>query len=152
MFSLYRLLWEASSHMLQLMREGCSFAYSPLSIVSYSVIQLSELKQCRVKKLAQCFNTAAQNSNPGPRSRESEALPLSHCALQIYNWMLLDPPPPRIPYLYPPPGIHRRDLIVTHPMFGGKCGSDARRSRAFRILRYVTDRDVYPRLSLLTER
>ena len=27
-----RLLWEASSHMLQLMREGCSFAYPPLSI------------------------------------------------------------------------------------------------------------------------
>ena len=25
--------------------------------------------------------TAAQDSNPGPLSRESEALPLSHCAL-----------------------------------------------------------------------
>ena len=25
------LLWEASSHMLQLMREGCSYTYQPLS-------------------------------------------------------------------------------------------------------------------------
>ena len=37
-----RLLWEASSHMLQLMREGCSYTYPPLSIVRYSFIQLSE--------------------------------------------------------------------------------------------------------------
>ena len=34
-----------------------------------------------MKKLAQGFNTAAQDSNPGSRSRESEALPLSHCTL-----------------------------------------------------------------------
>ena len=27
-----RLLWEASSNMLQLMREGCSYTYPPLSI------------------------------------------------------------------------------------------------------------------------
>ena len=33
------------------------------------------------EKLAQGFNTAAQDSNPGSRSRESEALSLSHCAL-----------------------------------------------------------------------
>ena len=33
-------------------------------------IQLSELEQCIVKKLAQCFNTAAQNSNLGSLSRE----------------------------------------------------------------------------------
>ena len=33
-----------------------------------------------MKKLAQGFNTAVQASNPGSRSRESEALPLSHCA------------------------------------------------------------------------
>ena len=26
-----RLLWEASSHMLQLMHEGCSYTYPPLS-------------------------------------------------------------------------------------------------------------------------
>ena len=35
-----------------------------------------------MKKRHQGFNTAAQDSNPGSRSRESEALPLSHCALQ----------------------------------------------------------------------
>ena len=46
--------------MLQLMREGCSYTYPPLSIVRYSFIQLSELKQCRVIKLAQGFNTAAR--------------------------------------------------------------------------------------------
>ena len=34
-----------------------------------------------MKKLAQRFNTAAQDSNRGSLSRESEALPLSHCAL-----------------------------------------------------------------------
>ena len=35
-----------------------------------------------MKNLAQGFYTAAQDSNPGSRSRESKALPLSHCALQ----------------------------------------------------------------------
>ena len=40
-------------------------------------MQLSEQEQCRAKKLAQGFNTAAQDSNPGSRSPESEALPLS---------------------------------------------------------------------------
>ena len=88
-----RLLWEASSHMLQLMREVCSYTYLPLSIVKYLFIQPSELEQCRVKKLAQCVNTAAQDSDPGSRSRESEALPLSHCALcvNVYYcyWLLL---------------------------------------------------------------
>ncbi len=39
-----RFLWEASSHMPQLMREGCSYTYPPLSIVRYSFIQLSELE------------------------------------------------------------------------------------------------------------
>ena len=34
-----------------------------------------------MKKRAQGFNTATQDSNPGSRNRESEALPLSHCAL-----------------------------------------------------------------------
>ena len=48
----YRLLWEASSHMLQLMREGCSYTYPPLPIVRYSFIQLSELEQYRVKQFA----------------------------------------------------------------------------------------------------
>ena len=51
-----RLLWEASSHM----REGCSYTYPPLSIVRYSFKQLSELEQCRIKKLAQGFNAAAR--------------------------------------------------------------------------------------------
>ena len=68
--------------MLQLMREGGSYTHPPLSIARYSFIQLSELEQCRVTKLAQGFNTAAQDSNPGSLSRESEALPLSHCTLQ----------------------------------------------------------------------
>ena len=36
-----------------------------------------------MKKLAQGFNTTAQDSNLGSRSRESEALPLSHCALHL---------------------------------------------------------------------
>ena len=78
-----QLLWEASSHILQLMREGCSYTYPPLSIAMYPFIQMSELEQCRVKKIAQSFTTAAQDSNPGSRSRESEALPLSHCALHV---------------------------------------------------------------------
>ena len=59
-----QLLWEASSRKLQLMREGCSYIIPPLSIASNSFIQLSELEQCRLKKLAQCFNTAAQHE-PG---------------------------------------------------------------------------------------
>ena len=43
-----QLLWEASSRMVQLMRGGCSYTYPPLSIASYSFIQLSEPEQCRV--------------------------------------------------------------------------------------------------------
>ena len=46
--------------MLQLMREGCLYTYPPLSIVSYSFIQLSEEEQCIVKTCAHGFNTAAQ--------------------------------------------------------------------------------------------
>ena len=68
--------------MLQLMREGCSYKYPLLSIARYSFIQLFELEQCRVKKLAHGFNTAEQDSNRGSRSRDSEALPLSYCALR----------------------------------------------------------------------
>ena len=75
-----QVLWEASSHTLQLMREGCSYTYPPLSIARYSFIQLSGLEQCRVKILAQGFNTAAQDSNTDPLSRESDALPLSYGA------------------------------------------------------------------------
>ena len=36
--SLPQLLWEASSHMLQLMHEGCSYTCPPLSIARYSFI------------------------------------------------------------------------------------------------------------------
>ena len=37
-----------------------------------------------MKKLAQGINTGAHDySNPGSRSRESEALPLSHCAYSV---------------------------------------------------------------------
>ena len=68
--------------MLQLMRECCSYTYPPLPIARYSFIHLSELEQCRVKTVAHGFNTATLDSNPGPLSRESEVLPLSHCALQ----------------------------------------------------------------------
>ena len=66
--------------MVQLMREGCSYTYPPLSIARYSFIQISELEQRRVKQFAQDFVTAAQDSNQGSRSRESEALPLIHCS------------------------------------------------------------------------
>ena len=83
-----RLLWEAFSHMLQLMREGCSYTYPPLYIVSYSFIQLSKLEQCRVNKLAQCFNTAASDSNPGSRSGKSEALHLT-TALYECLWYII---------------------------------------------------------------
>ena len=44
-----RLLWEASSHMLQLMREGCSYTHS--LVYRYSFIQLGEPEQCRVNIL-----------------------------------------------------------------------------------------------------
>ncbi|KAK2173803.1 hypothetical protein NP493_848g01025 [Ridgeia piscesae] len=48
----FQLLWEAFSHMLQLMHEGCSYTYPPLSIARYLFIQLSELEQCRMKNLS----------------------------------------------------------------------------------------------------
>ena len=47
-----------------LMREGCSYTCPPLSIASYSFIQLSELEQCRVKKFVQNVNTTVQDFNP----------------------------------------------------------------------------------------
>ena len=59
------------------------YIYIYIYIARYSFIQLSELEQRRVIKLAQGFNTAAQDSNPGSRSRESEPVPLSHCALRF---------------------------------------------------------------------
>ena len=72
----YQLISSHILHILQSMREGCSY----MSITMYLFIQLSEPEQCRVKKLAKGFNTAAQDSNPSSLSRESEALPLNHCS------------------------------------------------------------------------
>ena len=46
-----QLLWKACSHILQLMREDCSYTYPPRSIARSSFIELSELEQCRVKQL-----------------------------------------------------------------------------------------------------
>ena len=62
--------------MLQLVHKGCSYTYPPLSIARYSFKQLIELEQCKVNKLAQGFNTAAQDLNPGSFSRESKAIAL----------------------------------------------------------------------------
>ena len=56
-----QLLWEASSRLLQLMHEDCTYTYPPLSIARYSLIQLGELEQCRVEKLAHGYNTVAQD-------------------------------------------------------------------------------------------
>ena len=81
-----QLLWEASSRMLQLIREGCSYTYPPLSIARYSLMELSELKQCTVK------NVVHQKSNLGSLSRESEALPVSHCALHTVGTRYSFPP------------------------------------------------------------
>ena len=46
---------------------------------------MSELEQYRVKNLARGFNIAAQDSNPGSRSLDYEALPLCQCTLQLIN-------------------------------------------------------------------
>jgi len=70
-----RLLWETSNSMLQLIREGHSYTYPPLSIARYTFIQLRELEQWTVKKCAQDFNTEALHSNPGYRSRVWSSTP-----------------------------------------------------------------------------
>ena len=54
-----QLLWEAYSRMLQLMHEGCSYTYPPLSVARYSSIQLNVLHR---EKKAQGINTTAQDS------------------------------------------------------------------------------------------
>ena len=51
--------------------------YPPLPVARYSFTQLSELEQCGVKLR---FHSAAEDSNVGSLSRESEVLPLRHCA------------------------------------------------------------------------
>ena len=71
--------------MLQLMCKCYLYKYPPLSIARYTFIQLSKLEQCRANKLAQGFNKAAQDSNPGSLSRASETVPLGHCALPPIN-------------------------------------------------------------------
>ena len=38
-----------------------------------------------MNKLARGFNTATQDSNPGSRNRESEALPLSHSDQAVHS-------------------------------------------------------------------
>ena len=78
--TLPRLLSEASSQLLQLMRERWSYTYQPLSIARFSFTQLSELEHCRVKQLPRGFITTAQDSKPVHLSRETVALQLSHCA------------------------------------------------------------------------
>ena len=72
--------------MLVLMREGWKYKHPPLSIATYSFIQLSELEQCRVK-YSKC-DTAAQASKTGSRSREFDVLRLSLCALQRQWWQV----------------------------------------------------------------
>ena len=69
-------LFYKSSHMLKLMREGCSYTYPPLFVARYSFIQLSKLEQCWVKKLAQGFNTknATAIKNSGP-----QMVPVERC-------------------------------------------------------------------------
>ena len=43
------------------------------------------IRRADKRRMNEDFNIAAQDSNPGSRSRESEALPLSHGALH-YSW------------------------------------------------------------------
>ena len=62
--------------------------YQPLSIVSYSFKQLSELEQCRVIEPYPRFHTAAQYLNLGSFSREPETLPLSQCLTVKYELRL----------------------------------------------------------------
>ena len=93
LFNVYYIVKKASSYIVQypVLRTVQStlhftsltdlFIQTPSHLISYSFIQLSELEQCRVKNLAQGFNIAAQDSNPGSISRDSEAQPLTHWAL-----------------------------------------------------------------------
>ena len=64
------------------MREGFSYTYPPLSITRFSFIQLSELEQCRVKKLAQGFNPAARIRT---RVHVVESTKLYPWATALYN-------------------------------------------------------------------
>ena len=69
------------SAILQLMCKGCSYKYPPLSIARYSFMQLSELEQCRVNKLAQGF-TRSTEFEPGwsqPRVWSSTPFIYTYC-------------------------------------------------------------------------
>ena len=67
--TLSRLLWEASCHMLQLMREGCSYTYPPLSIPSQNNLSKVLTPQYRVRTRV-------------PVVESPKLLPLSHCSLR----------------------------------------------------------------------
>ena len=61
-----RLLWEASTTMLKLLREDHSFTYPPLSIVKYSFIQLGELNQRRMSnEVAQVSKRQQEDTKSG---------------------------------------------------------------------------------------
>ena len=73
-----RLLWRASSHMLQLMREGCSFTYPPLSGTHlHSWVNWSYVEW---KHLPKHLNATAQDSNHGSHGqvRSSTLEPLHY--------------------------------------------------------------------------
>ena len=58
------------------------FAHTSTTVYSQILIYTAEWTGAMLsEKLAQCFFTITQDSNPDSRSRESEALPMSHCAL-----------------------------------------------------------------------
>ena len=69
------------------MHEGCFYKYPPLPIARYSFIQLIELEQCRETTCPR-FDTVAQDSNPGSRSRESEALATGPLRFKITSYSL----------------------------------------------------------------
>ena len=76
------LLWEASNHMLHLMRDVSRTIYPPQSIAIYAFMQLRELEQSSVEKIIQDVYTTAHDWNSGRLSRESEERPLSDYTIQ----------------------------------------------------------------------
>ena len=60
---------------LQLLHEDYAFTYPPLSIASYSLIELSELGQCGVKETVQASKKQREDSNPDSVVGESDILP-----------------------------------------------------------------------------
>ena len=64
---------------MQLMREGCSYTVYSQLLVHTSVFPGALYSETTCPR----FNTAAHDSNPGSISRESDALPLSHCATSL---------------------------------------------------------------------